>query len=156
MDQKATMINQIKEIGRQCYEYIDLSLGLSTLKEVLDDEEVLAFYTTDRLVGTDFRYTDGIQASCITTSNALYQFEFEAASIRYDVMNPCHVLRIEVLEFTPDALLTRKNKVIQMQIEANIDATGRGVGMWLDAALDEVKQLKSFISTLSKYIGRDV
>ena len=156
MNQKAMMVNQIQEIGRQHYNYIDLTKGLSVMEEVLKDQEVSVFYTTDRIISPDYQYMEGIQTLLITDKNKLYQFNFEAASFWYDVVNPWQVLRIEVTEFLPDALLTRKDKLIQMQVNSSIHIGGLGANIWLDATPDEGDQLKGFISSLSDYIGKTI
>lgn len=155
MNQKAIMINEIKEIARQRYEYIDLSMGLSVLDEVLGNQDVLVFYIIDRRIFRDYRYMDGIETLVITGQNKLYEFNFEAASVGYEVVDPCTIRGIEVQEFLPDALLPRKDKTIQMQIVSTLDTGASGTTIWLDATPDEVKQLKAFVSVMSNYIGLD-
>ena len=156
MNQKAMMINQIQEIARQSYDYIDLARGLSVMNEVLEDQEVSVFYTTDRIIRHDYRYMDGIQTMLITDKDKLYHFSFDAASVYYDVADAWQVLRVEVVQFLPEAFLPRKDKLIQMQVNSSIHIGGLGANIWLDATLDEGDQLKGFISALSDYVGKTI
>jgi len=152
MNRKAMMVNQIKEIARQRYDYIDLNVGLSVLDEVLGDQEVLAFYVTDRIIRFDFRYADGIQATAVTDSQLLYSFEIEPASIRYDFIKVSESSWLDVRELLPSALLPRKDRQIQMELELRLSEGTQGATLFADATPEETKALREFIVALSNCI----